>query len=178
MEKNSREFIAIEIPEKIKEEIKKIQEKMPEFKGKLTERQNLHLTLKFLGEIDKDISSMARKKLKNIKARSFESEIKGIGTFPERVIRIIWIKMTNCESLQEEIDEKFSGLFEKERRFMGHITIARVKGIKDERVFWEELKKIKMPEDLKFKVNNFELKKSKLTKKGPIYETIESYGLE
>jgi 2'-5' RNA ligase len=46
-----RAFISIEFPEEIKNELKKIQEQLPEFKGKNTEPKNLHLTLKFLGEI-------------------------------------------------------------------------------------------------------------------------------
>ena len=46
-----RTFIAVDIPENVKEEIIKIQDKLPEFVGKLTELENLHLTLKFLGEI-------------------------------------------------------------------------------------------------------------------------------
>ncbi len=42
-------FISIDLPEKIIQEIKKIQEELPEFIGKKTETENLHLTLKFLG---------------------------------------------------------------------------------------------------------------------------------
>ena len=53
--------------EEIKKEIKKIQDLLPEFSGKKTELQNLHLTLKFLGEIkEKDVEGI-KEKLREIK---------------------------------------------------------------------------------------------------------------
>lgn len=166
-----RTFIAIEIPEKIKEEIVKIQNSLLEFSGKKTEFENLHLTLKFLGEVDEKQLDLIKEKLRKIKLNSFEAEINSVGIFSDR---IIWIGIKNCDELQKEIDEKLSGLFEKEERFMGHLTIARIKKINDKKKFREEIKKIKM----NFVVKNFNLKKSKLTKNGPIYEDIEVYNLE
>ena len=49
-----RTFISIDMPEVVRSEIEKIQDVLPEFFGKKTERDNLHLTLKFLGEIDEE----------------------------------------------------------------------------------------------------------------------------
>jgi len=60
---------------------------------------------------------------------------------------------------------------------MGHLTIARVKEIKNKKLFKSELKKIKIP-NVKFTVKNFNLKKSKLGRNGPIYGDIEVYNLE
>jgi len=84
--------------------------------------------------------------------------------------------MKNCDELQEKIDEKLKNLFEKEKRFMGHLTIARVKKIENKKEFNEDLKKIKIPQ-IKFSVKKFNLKKSKLGRKGPIYEDIKVYYL-
>ena len=169
-----RTFISIEFPEEIKEEIVKIQNQLPEFKGKKTEFENLHLTLKFLGEVDEGKIELIRKKLKEIKFRKFESEINSIGMFSDR---IIWLGIKNCDELQKEIDERLEGLFEKEKRFMGHLTIARVKFVRDKKKFREDVKKIKVPE-IKFVVKNFNLKKSVLTEEKPIYENIEVYNLK
>ena len=58
-----RAFVAISIPEEIKNRISEIQNQIPKFNGKLTEKENLHLTLKFLGEISQDL-------LENVKALS------------------------------------------------------------------------------------------------------------
>lgn len=169
-----RTFIAIDIPENIKKEIVKIQNKLPEFKGKKTEYENLHLTLKFLGELNEEKLKEIKKRLRQIKLNSFGAEIDSIGMFSDR---IVWIGIKNCDEVQKEIDEKLSGIFEKEERFMGHLTIARIKGINDRKRFLEKIMKIKIPE-MQFRVKKFNLKKSKITRKGPIYEDIEVYNLE
>jgi RNA 2',3'-cyclic 3'-phosphodiesterase len=176
-----RTFIAIDIPEKIKKEIIKIQNSLPEFKGKKTEHENIHLTLKFLGEIDEEKNEEIKKRLNEIKLKNFEAEIKNLGFFDNRKSYkkqlIIWLYITGCDELQKIVDGKLSGLFEKERRFMSHLTIARVKRIRNEQRFFNELLKIKIPE-MKFEVKNFKLKKSKLTRNGPVYEDIEVFNLE
>ena len=171
-----RAFISINIPEEIKREIKKIQENLPEFKGKKTEFKNLHLTLKFLGEIDEEKLGEVKKRLEEVKFNSFDSEVGSLGIFSETFIRIIWMHLTTCEKLQKEIDKALVGLFEKERRFMSHLTIARVKSISDKRQFLEEIKEMKTKiKKRMFKVNEFYLMKSKLTAKGPEYSILEKY---
>lgn len=169
-------FISINVPEKIKNEIIKIQNSLPEFYGKKTESENLHLTLKFLGEINEEKIEKIRQNLKEIKFKKFESEIKGIGVFSEKFIRIIWLHLTNCNKLQKIIDENLKDLFKPEDRFMGHLTIARVKSIKDKKKFPNELKKTEMPK-IKFVVDKFYLMKSELTAEGPEYKIIEEYNL-
>lgn len=172
-----RAFISIDIPKNIQEEIRKIHEKLPEFKGKFTETENLHLTLKFLGDIDEEILPGVKRRLKEINFKSFETRISEIGVFSPEYVKIIWIKLDNCEELQKAVDEKLSGVFEREKRFMGHVTIARVKFIKNKNEFLEGIKKIKIPSGLKFTVKSFKLKKSTLAPEGPVYETLEEYTL-
>ena len=150
-----RTFISINIPEKIKRKIIEIQDKLPEFVGKKTERQNLHLTLKFLGEVSEERAEQMKEELKKINFPRFESEIDSPGVFNENFIKIIWLHMTNCGELQKEIDNALSEFFSKEDRFMSHLTIARVKNIKDKRRFLEQLKKVKIP-NMKFAVEDFQ----------------------
>jgi len=172
-----RAFISIDLPANIQKEIEKIQKKLPAFEGKITEPENLHLTLKFLGDVDEKILIEIKRRLKEIKIKKFETRISDIGIFSSNYIKIIWVKMENCHGLQKIIDEKLSGIFEKEERFMGHVTIARVKYIKNKNYFLGELKKIQIPESLKFQVKSFELRKSELMPEGPIYEILEEYNL-
>ena len=171
-----RTFISIDISEEVKQEIIKIQSQLPDFSGKKTESENLHLTLKFLGEIDKEKIEKIREKLKEIKFSRFETEIDSMGIFSEKFIRIIWLHLTNCNDLQKEIDERLKDLFEKEKRFMSHLTIARVKNVSNRKEFLKKLKEIKILK-IKFIVKNFKLKKSILIPKGPTYETLEEYNL-
>ena len=79
--------------------------------------------------------------------------------------------------MQKKIDEKLEDLFEKENRFMGHLTIARIKKIDDKIKFKGDFKQIKIPE-MKFIVKDFVLKESKLKRSGPIYSNLRVYRLE
>jgi RNA 2',3'-cyclic 3'-phosphodiesterase len=169
-----RTFISIEFPKEIKEEILKIQKQLPSFNGKKIEFENLHLTLKFLGEIDEKTLSLIKERLRKVKTKQFFVEINSMGMFSDK---IIWIGIMNCEELQKEIDKTLNGVFEPESRFMGHLTIARIKQLKNRREFLEKIKRIKIIH-LKFRAEKFNLKKSTLTEKGPVYEDIEVYNLK
>ena len=172
-----RIFIAVDFPENIKKEIARIQEKLPEFQGKITEKENLHLTLKFLGETDEKALGEVKKRLSEIRLKSFEAEISSIGYFSEKFLRIIWLGISGCNELQKQIDNKLEGLFGKEERFMGHLTIARIKNVKGKQKFIEELKKIKVP-SMKFRINAFCLKQSVLTSEKPLYKNLGVYSLK
>jgi 2'-5' RNA ligase len=175
-----RSFISVDLPENIQREIKKLQDQLPGFEGKRTELENLHLTLKFLGDVGENDIEEVKKRLREIKFSEFECEVDELGVFDNRRSRkrsrkiIVWLHLSNCEELQRVVDEKLEGLFGKEERFMGHVTIARVKYLKNKNYFLGELGKIKVPA-LKFKVDNFRLKKSELREIGPIYETLEEF---
>ncbi len=169
-----RVFISINLPESVKKEIKKIQDSLPNFTGKKTEYENLHLTLKFLGEIDEENLPKIRKKLGTIKFKKFEAEIDRIGMFFRYDAGIIWLHLTNCDELQKTADNALGSLFEKEKRFMSHLTIARVKEVKNKKKFTDELSKINMPKK-SFIVDGFFLMKSKLDPKGPAYSIIEEF---
>ena len=169
-------FIALDLPKEIIEKIKKIQKQLPEFIGKKTEANNLHLTLKFLGETDEEKIELVKEKLKEVKIKKFETEINLIGVFSEEFIKIVWLHLTNCDALQREVDKFLEGLFKPEQRFMGHLTIARVKNVENKKEFLEKLKKIKIPK-IKFVVDNFKLKSSILKAECPVYGDIEIYHL-
>ena len=173
-----RSFIAIDIPENVKKQIVDLQNQLPYFMGKKTELDNLHLTLKFLGEIDDSVVSDVKKLLENIKLKKFEVTISEIGVFNENFIKIIWLKLEGdgIFNLQNEIDLRLDNLFPREKRFMSHLTVARVKNIKNKKEFLDSLKKIKIPE-IKFNVDNFILKKSILKPEGPEYKDLGVYKL-
>lgn len=168
-------FISIDIPKEVKEKIAEIQ--LPGFFGKKIKLENLHLTLKFLGEIEEDKIEEVKKRLGEIKFEKLNCEIDSVGFFSPRFVRIIWVHLKGCENLQREIDEKLKGLFEKEDKFMSHITIARVKSLRDKKKFLERLEKIKIPR-MEFVIDRFLLKKSVLTPEGPVYEILDVFNSE
>jgi 2'-5' RNA ligase len=172
-----RTFISIKLPLKILILIKEIQDSLPEFYGKKTEIKNLHLTLKFLGEISSENLEKVKNKLREIDFFKFEVELNELGFFDNSNTGIVWISISNCENLQRVIDRALENLFVKERRFMGHITLARVKEVKNKKNFLESIKRINVPK-LFFTVDKFYLVESKLNKEGPEYTTLEDYNLK
>jgi RNA 2',3'-cyclic 3'-phosphodiesterase len=171
-----RTFISIKFPSKILWSVKEIQNSLPEFSGKKTELKNLHLTLKFLGESSFYKIEEIKEKLRKINFNKFEAEIKEIGFFDKQKYGVVWLSLTNCDALQTEIDKALGGLYEKEKRFMAHLTIARVKKISDKEKFLDVLKKITPPK-IFFIVDKFYLMESKLKKEGPEYTVLEKYSL-
>lgn len=172
-----RTFVAVELPEDVKKNIIRIQKQLPSFDGKLTEPENLHLTLKFLGDIDDKILVQVKKRLKKIKFSRFKAKIDFIDVFSPDYIKIIWLHVESCAELHKAVDSALSDLFPSEKRFMSHLTIARVKHIEDREEFLDKVQTIKILET-KFDIEKFYLKKSTLEKPQPKYETLESYDLD
>lgn len=177
-------FIAIKFPIDFENEIKKIQDKLPDFIRKKAIPENLHLTLKFLGEIDEDKIKFVDEELSKANFQSFFSNSEEIGFFDNKSLGIVWISLTNCENLQKEIDESLKEIFPKEKRFMAHLTIARMAHVTKNRIksfsskeeFLNELKNIKVPL-MKFSVKNFYLMESVLKQEGPEYKIVKKYEL-
>jgi len=172
-------FIALEISrEAINniEEIQKLIKKKNLFYGKFTEPENLHLTLKFLGEIEENKIEEVKKALAKIKFKQFEVKLGEVGVFINKYNSILWLKLNGQEiwNLQKEIDNKLKNILSIEERFMSHITIARMKKINNKTEFLDYVKNIKVKK-IKFSINQFILKKSELKPEGPVYENIESF---
>ncbi|MEM4259185.1 MAG: RNA 2',3'-cyclic phosphodiesterase [Candidatus Pacearchaeota archaeon] len=175
--KLTRAFIAIEFSDEVIKEIIRVQELVSgiRFTGKLTEPENLHLTLKFLGEIDDDKLEKVREKVREIKFDVMRLKLGKLGTFSvSGKPRIIWIKVEGkaLYDLQKKIDSNLKDMFKPEERFMGHLTIARVKYVKDKKSFMSHIKSIHV-KPVAFDVGCFKLKKSELKAIGPIYSDIE-----
>lgn len=173
-------FIALDLSREAINYIKeaqKIIEKQNLFIGKFTEPENLHLTLKFLGEIPEEKVEEAKKRLKEVKFPVFEAELGEVGIFSKKFIKIIWIKLENCNKLQNGIDKALKEMFGLENRFMSHITLTRVKSVRDRKALVGYIKSMKTKK-IKFKVDKFFLKKSTLKPEGPVYEDLGEYKLE
>ena len=176
-----RTFICIEFPDEVIKEVARIQSLLEKqnFLGKITELKNLHLTLKFLGEISEETLEKVKVKLSTIKFSILNLQLGAVGTFNFRGSpKIVWIKVEgNVFPLQKQTDETLSDLFSKEERFMSHLTIARIKYVKDKKDFINSVSQIKCKK-IKFSCNDFKLKLSELKPEGSIYTTLASYEAE
>lgn len=177
-----RLFIAIEVPEDVKEYLSAAQEKVNNDaanKIRCVNKNQIHLTLKFLGETQPDKVEDISAALRKIKIAPFSVHLDSIGVFPdEGYIRVVWVGLKPEEivlELQKSIDENLKKMFKKEKDFKAHITLARVKYIDNKEEFIEKLKKIKL-ENKKIEVNNFKLVKSTLTPQGSVYEDLQVFG--
>jgi len=176
-----RLFIAIDIPDDVKDCIGKIQKKIidnPLDKIRFVNVNNIHLTIKFLGEVQPNKVEIIKENLKKITFNKFSVCLDKIGVFPnENYIRVVWIGLNpenDILDLQNRIDENLKDIFKKEINFKPHLTLARVKYIADKNKFMDDLKEIKV-ENKNIKVDSFKLVKSVLTTKGPIYEDLSIF---
>lgn len=177
-----RTFIAIELSDEIRSFLSQIESHL-KYSGadvKWVDENNIHLTLKFLGEIDEEKCNKVKDALDKIAdlTRSFEISIKDIGAFPKiDYPRVIWVGLDKGTSesklLAENIDEALSKIgFEKEARpFTAHLTIGRVRSSKNKQVLKEKMGSVGLQgaRDKKQVVSSIILFQSKLTPKGSIY---------
>lgn len=179
-----RAFIAIQCPEELKKKLVEVQKKISLFgKMKLVELENMHMTLKFLGDVDeKKIDAIADTLDSISENRQFKLLLKGVGVFPgQSYVRVIWVGVDEGSDRVIEIQKRIdNGLvshgFERDKRFHPHFTLARVKSI-DRSEIREFLQDNANTEFGSFQVTGIDLMESKLSPKGPIYSLIKSFGL-
>jgi len=146
---------------------------------KLVERENLHLTLRFLGELPKGLVDEISQRLNRVEFEAFEIELKGLGAFPSSSRpRVVWIGVERgaeeLEELAREVNKALSGLGipPPDKEFCPHLTIARVKSRSAAAAVSRILAEHGDLSFGKILVDNFRLKKSVLTPRGPIYSTL------
>jgi 2'-5' RNA ligase len=153
---------------------------------KTVKPENLHLTLKFLGEVSEEKSSGVQKAMHEALDGfdAFETTLYGTGAFPSmNYMRVVWIGMEKNRErvieMQKAIDENLAPLgFELEKKFHPHLTLARVKSQKGKGRLKAFLARNREREFGNLMVDAVHLKKSVLTPKGPIYSTVNEVKLE
>jgi len=186
-----RTFIAIEISEEIKKKIAQIQERIKQtnsLKGKWVSIDNIHLTLKFLGDTRLNNIEKIKNKIKDCfeGEKSINCILANIGTFPnERFTRVIWAGIKNGDiqiiKLSKKLDKSLRQLgFKKEKRdFKAHITICRPKQILNHGQFTSTLEEINQNfQPQEFTINRITFFESTLTPQGPIYTSLLDYILK
>lgn len=146
---------------------------------KLVKPQNIHMTMRFLGNISPPMVDSIHEEMKKISFAPFDVEIKGLGVFPKlKYARVIWAgirkgadELTNVFNQLEPLLRKL-GFKPDSKGFSPHLTIARVKTGRNKA---ELIQRIQELADYEFgivRADCLRLKKSVLTPKGPIYSTL------
>ncbi len=152
---------------------------------KLVAPENIHITLKFLGNTSEalveDITETIKDCSKEIKP--FKLEFKGAGVFPNlNYIKVLWVGINDqgiLGPLADDLDSKLTKLgFKSEKRgFSPHVTMGRVKSPKNKKALKELIMQNKDKFFCELNIDNIRLKKSILASKGPTYYTLAEINL-
>ena len=187
MQKKHRIFIAINLPEEIKGQLAKYQEKWPELPAKWTAKDNLHITLEFLGDLtDQEIGdacTIASEVAKRHNTFSINLNKVLYGPPKKMPPRMVWAEGEKSddlgdlkEDLQECLVEKIN--FRPEpKSFTPHITLARISEWEFKKFDLDERPEINEEIDLPFTVESIEVMESELKRGGPVYTILESHQL-
>jgi len=150
--------------------------------AKWIDPQQIHLTIRFIGEVDGDTFLDIKTTLAQLSFKPFSLALKGVGHFPPRgKPRVLWVGIAQSQPLQSlkgRIDKILAtvGLQPEGRKFSAHITLARLKNspihtvanfLAGNALFSRE----------PFEVKDFKLYSSTLTPKGAIHKVEEVYPL-
>ena len=188
MPKTVRTFIAIEIPKTVISKIRELQDaiKASGFKIRWVRAENIHLTLKFLGDIEESkIVEIAEAVSKTAEEHSpISLKAKGIGVFPGiKRPRVLWVGLAGqleaLVKLQTTLDENSIVLdFPREKRpFKGHLTMGRIKDRIDVKKLGDALMAFRGFESETFTAGQIILYKSELTPSGAVYTKLVSVSL-
>ena len=182
-------FISIPISKENKEKIKEIQNKLQELHVHVswTRPESLHLTLKFLGNIEGEMVEAIKGHLDRIVPEfpPFDVYLRGTGVFPDKKRpRIIWIGIKEdgqiLSNLYRRIEEAMVKLgFPREGRgFTPHITIGRIRSKEGMGKLIEYVQKEKDIDLGEFRITRVQLMKSQLNPKGAVYTELYSVSLK
>ena len=179
-----RSFISIEIPRPIREQMVHVSEPLKKVRGKFnwSSTNNLHITLKFLGDCTRGRLESISKRLAEIASRHnpFEMTFGGVGVFPSHSApRIVWVGVKDglerLVNLSKDVADSMEEIgFKKESRpFRPHITLARVKHLSSRNELKSAIEALPQVEIDSMTADHIFLMRSQLRARGAVYTVIE-----
>jgi RNA 2',3'-cyclic 3'-phosphodiesterase len=182
-----RAFVALEVPDQVLDSLFRFQGELSNTGAdlRLVERENLHFTVKFLGEISEAQASEACSKLSKLQLRKMNIQVRGAGAFPSASrARVVWAGVAHenvqqVSSLAAEVISALEGIGERDdRSFQAHVTLGRVRSPRNLRELGDLLAR---NHDRVFGVaelTEVKLKSSVLTPSGPVYSDVGVFPLQ
>jgi 2'-5' RNA ligase len=182
-----RTFIAIEIPAEIKTALSGLQTELRRAGADVswTKPENIHLTLKFLGEIEEKLINEIERTCIETAAefQPFTLDLSGAGVFPNaRQPRVLWVglagEIEKAVEIQRRLDERLAaiGFDREEKSFRPHLTIGRVKSNRKTRELLALTRSYQLPR-LAFEVKEIVVMKSELHPAGARYTSLARAGM-
>lgn len=181
-----RLFVALEIPAAVRdnlaalvEDLRALSGKSPDKRPRWVRRENLHVTLKFIGEADPHRLEGIPNALSKVRSNApIGLDFRGLGFFPnERNPRVVWAGVNaslNLPALAADIDLALEtqGFAREHRAFTPHLTLARLEppGISGE--LRDAIQKNNGREFGSFQAREFQLMESKLHSSGAVYTSL------
>jgi len=178
-----RSFIAFDIEDAaVQKNLSKVQDMLMGTGAdlKLVKPENVHVTLRFLGDITAEMVDRIHCEMEQTQFASFEVKIKGTGAFPNlRRISVVWAGIrqgaNELRGIFDQLEPRLQTLGFKPdyKGFSPHLTIARVKTGRNKIALAEQLNDLEDFEFGSIKAECLRLKKSVLTPQGPIYSVLK-----
>ena len=185
MSESIRSFIAVDFEDPdIRRKLVSVQKMLDRTGADLrpVEAENIHITIRFLGEIHQRTIEEITEQLSKIVFTAFRAEIRGVGVFPGLSRpRVAW---AGCRKGGEELRELYSqieprlralGLRPDDNEFHPHLTLARVRSGRNREQLVRQITQLSDEPFGEILVEGFQLKKSTLTPRGPVYTTIRQF---
>lgn len=174
-----RLFVAVPVSKEVRERIKVIHQQLKDTGAdlKLVSLENLHFTVKFLGEVEESKITELTKKINAFadNRNRFSVDLKGVGVFPNKnIIKVVWIGVNKAQliSLIKDLDKELNYLKKKEQEEIPHLTIARVKSEKNKDKLADFITRFATEPFGEIVVEKLILYESKLTQAGPHYTSL------
>jgi 2'-5' RNA ligase len=174
-----RLFVALELPEAVRDRLTTLEGGVPG--ARWASDGQLHLTLRFIGEVDENVAHDIDDALASVRAPAFTLELAGVGEFGGKKPRALWAGVRANDALphlQRKIETALQriGLPAEERKFSPHVTLARMRTSPQEKVV-QFLTHNALFASGPFKVDQFVLFSSQLGSGGSVYHPERIYKL-
>jgi 2'-5' RNA ligase len=186
-EQHWRVFCALELPQhvcdRVLQHIAKLKESTPQARASWARAANLHLTIKFLGDISQhgvdDLSAAAARAAASVEP--FHLRVDQSGVFPQRgPAKVLWLSVEDLAGtltrLQTTLEEEFAlaGFAKEARPFHPHLTVARLRQAQDARALTSAHKSLRF-EPVEFEVRELLVIRSELSSEGSKYSIISRH---
>lgn len=178
----ARLFIAIDLPTSLREQLAALCEPVRGFAW--TRPEQLHLTLRFLGDVELAARDSLEAALARVNVEPFVLPVAGMGSFPPRgPARVVWVGVgrghPRLHQLRQQIDDGVlgTGLNPDLRHFQPHLTLARVRPEAPRDAAAQFLKRHRDFETAPFRVTSFVLYASELHPTGAVHPAWRTYPL-
>lgn len=182
-----RAFLAFDVSPEVRDSLVVAEEELRATRAdvKIVERENLHFTVKFLGEVPETAVREVDARLRGVSLSRMDVGVRGLGAFPDaRRPRVVWAGVATEDLAPiRRAGELVIGALEgigqsEERAFHPHITLARVRSPRNNDALLAVLRTQAGKDFGRTPITALKLKASTLTPKGPTYRDVMEYALQ